>query len=105
VSIRKRRGVRATAHQASRTGTVDNPDRCWRANGDGLFMNVSARSALSAARDAFHAQLWPIPVTGVVLAVLAGIFLPSLDAGIDGNLPAGLIRWCFRENLVHPVRR
>jgi uncharacterized membrane protein len=53
-------------------------------------MNVSARSALSAARDAFRAQLWPIPVTGVVLAVLAGIFLPSLDAGIDGNLPGWL---------------
>ncbi|GAB3120685.1 DUF2254 family protein [Glaciibacter psychrotolerans] len=44
----------------------------------------------SVARDAFRAQLWPIPVTGVVLAVVAGLFLPHLDAGVDGNLPGWL---------------
>ncbi len=53
-------------------------------------MNVSARRTLSAARDAFRAQLWPIPVTGVVLAVLAGTFLPYLDVGVDRNLPGWL---------------
>lgn len=53
-------------------------------------MNVSVRSALSAGRDAFRAQLWPIPVTGVVLAVLAGILLPFLDIDVDGKMPLWL---------------
>lgn len=53
-------------------------------------MNGSIRRTFHAARDAFRAQLWPIPLIGLMLAVLAGILLPYYDASVDGNLP-GLI--------------
>ena len=53
-------------------------------------MKGSIRAAVHAARDAFRAQLWPIPLMGVVLALLAGILLPYLDASVDGHLPGWL---------------
>lgn len=53
-------------------------------------MNSSIHKALHLARDAFRAQLWPIPIAGVVLAVLAGVLLPQIDATVDGDLPGWL---------------
>ena len=35
-------------------------------------------------------QLWPLPVAGVVLAVVAGVLLPLLDAYVDEGLPPWL---------------
>ncbi len=37
---------------------------------------------LSAARDAFSALLWPIPVVAVLLSIALGIGLPHLDAHV-----------------------
>ncbi|WP_113718301.1 DUF2254 domain-containing protein [Arthrobacter dokdonensis] len=53
-------------------------------------MNGSIHKGLHVARDAFRAQLWPLPIAGVVLAVLAGVLLPHLDAHVDGDLPGWL---------------
>lgn len=41
-------------------------------------------------RDTARTQLWPLPVAGTVLAVLAAVLLPHLDAAVDGHLPAWL---------------
>jgi uncharacterized membrane protein len=37
-----------------------------------------------------RAQLWPVPVLGIVLAVAAGISLPHLDAYVDAGMPPWL---------------
>lgn len=43
---------------------------------------------VSTLREAVAAQLWPVPVASVVVAVIAGILIPLLDAEIDENLSA-----------------
>jgi uncharacterized membrane protein len=43
----------------------------------------STRGLLPVVRDAVRTQLWPVPVAAVVVAVAAGVGLPSLDAAID----------------------
>ena len=40
-------------------------------------------------------QLWPLPVAGVVLAVVAGVLLPRLDAYVDEGLPPWLAALLF----------
>ena len=40
-------------------------------------------------------QLWPLPVAGVVLAVVAGVLLPRLDAYVDEGLPSWLAALLF----------
>lgn len=47
-------------------------------------------TALATVRDAVRAQLWPIPVLAVAVAVTAGVLLPSLDLRVDGSLPGWL---------------
>ncbi len=42
----------------------------------------------ASARDNLRTQLWPLPVVGIVLAVLAGVSLPHLDAYLDAALPS-----------------
>ena len=42
----------------------------------------------ASARDTVRAQLWPLPVVGIVLAVVAGVLLPRLDAHVDAGLPS-----------------
>ncbi len=44
---------------------------------------------LSAARDAFAALLWPIPVVAVLLAIALGIGLPHLDAHVSTTSSSG----------------
>ncbi len=44
-------------------------------------------SPLAALRDATRSQLWPLPVMSVVAALVAGLAVPHLDAGVDGSLP------------------
>ena len=51
---------------------------------------VAVRSALQAARDAVRTQLWPLPILGVILAVVLGVLLPHVDVRIDGNMPGWL---------------
>ncbi|GAB3469463.1 DUF2254 domain-containing protein [Kineococcus endophyticus] len=42
---------------------------------------------LAVLRETARTRLWPVPVAGVVLAVLAGLLLPVLDARLDAHLP------------------
>ncbi len=44
---------------------------------------------VGSVRDSLRAQLWPLPTMGVLVAVVAGIVLPRIDAHIDSGLP----RW------------
>ncbi|MEP7023656.1 MAG: DUF2254 domain-containing protein [Actinomycetota bacterium] len=37
-------------------------------------------------RDSARAQLWPLPVAGVTAAVILGVLLPHVDAGVDDSL-------------------
>lgn len=44
-------------------------------------------SPVAALKDATRSQLWPLPVVSVVLALVAGLTLPYLDATVDASLP------------------
>lgn len=48
-----------------------------------------------SARETVRAQLWPLPVLGIVLAVAAGVALPLLDALVDERLPPSLTGLLF----------
>ncbi len=48
-----------------------------------------------AVRDAVRTQLWPLPILGVLVAVVAGVALPRLDARIDDDLPRWLTEYLF----------
>lgn len=50
---------------------------------------------LASARDTVRAQLWPLPVVGIVLAVVAGVLLPLVDAHVDAALPSWLTAVLF----------
>ncbi|WP_197746940.1 DUF2254 domain-containing protein [Mycolicibacterium madagascariense] len=39
-------------------------------------------------RDTVRTQLWPLPVAGIVLAAVAAVALPHLDAQVDDRLPS-----------------
>lgn len=45
--------------------------------------------------DAPRAQLWPQPAAAVVVAVVAGVALPRLDARLDDGLPGGVSGYLF----------
>ena len=47
----------------------------------------SLRRRWATVRESFSTQLWPVPLTAIVVAVVSGILLPMLDARIDGKLP------------------
>lgn len=44
----------------------------------------------SAFREAFQTQLWPVPVVGIVVAVLVGVGVPLIDAAVDSGIPSGV---------------
>lgn len=48
------------------------------------------RLGYAAARDAVRSQLWPLPVLGVLVALVAGVLLPRLDAHVDASIPSWL---------------
>lgn len=50
-------------------------------------MNLSLRRAVQTVQDGVRTQLWPLPILGVFLAVVAGILVPLLDVRIDAHLP------------------
>ncbi|BCW70811.1 DUF2254 domain-containing protein [Arthrobacter sp. NicSoilB8] len=45
--------------------------------------------------DAVRTQLWPLPAVAVVVAVVLGIALPTLDAAVDDRLPQGVAALLF----------
>ena len=53
------------------------------------------KSWFVSARDAFRAQLWPLPTLAVVTALLLGIGVPELDAAVDGSLSDRASGWLF----------
>lgn len=53
-------------------------------------MTSQLPGAWRSARDAARTQLWPLPTTGVVIAVSVGILVPQLDAAVDDTLPQWL---------------
>lgn len=46
------------------------------------------KGRFASTRDRLRTQLWPLPVAGVVLAVVAGVLMPHVDAHLDPGLPA-----------------
>jgi uncharacterized membrane protein len=58
-------------------------------------MNTQFGRTLRIVRDAFRAKLWPIPVAGVVIAVIAGVLMPRLDAVVDDSMPGWLASIAF----------
>ena len=50
---------------------------------------------ISVLRDAFQTQLWPLPIVGVVIAVVAGIGIPRLDALVDSGIPGSVSTYLF----------
>jgi uncharacterized membrane protein len=53
------------------------------------------RQVLTTGRESLRAELWPLPVLGVLAAVLAGIFLPLLDQHVDSGLPPRVTAYLF----------
>ena len=53
-------------------------------------MNLSLKRAVQTVQDGIRTQLWPLPILGVVLAVVAGILVPLLDVRVDTHL-SGLL--------------
>ncbi|MFD5812514.1 DUF2254 domain-containing protein [Rhodococcus aetherivorans] len=45
--------------------------------------------------EAVRSRLWPVPTAAVLLAVLAGIGLPELDAALDDRLPPTVAGYLF----------
>jgi uncharacterized membrane protein len=56
---------------------------------------MTGRLSLPAVREAVRAQLWPVPVSGVLLAVAAGVGLPRLDARTNDDLPVEVTSYLF----------
>ncbi len=51
---------------------------------------AASRGRDSAFREGLQTRLWPLPVVGIVVAVVVGVAVPLLDAGIDGSLPSAV---------------
>lgn len=45
--------------------------------------------------DAWRSRLWPVPLFGVVVAVLAGVAIPELDGSLDQHMPTMLSAYLF----------
>jgi uncharacterized membrane protein len=50
---------------------------------------------ISVAIDAARSQIWPLPVLGLVVAVVLGVVVPEIDTRFDGMLGAGYTRYLF----------
>jgi uncharacterized membrane protein len=53
------------------------------------------RGLIGQVRDSVRTLLWPLPMMGVAVALLAGVGLPRLDAGIDDELPSSATAYLF----------
>ena len=54
-----------------------------------------AQGRLTALREAFRTQLWPLPAAGTLLGVALGVVLPRLDAHVDQDLSADTAVYLF----------
>ncbi len=50
---------------------------------------------VSDLRDHLRSQLWPGPCAGILVALIAGVLLPEMDAALDDQLPAGITDFLF----------
>lgn len=57
--------------------------------------NAGMRRRWALIREAFDTRLWPIPLLTIIAAVILGIFLPMLDAGVDEQLPDPVVAVLF----------
>lgn len=57
--------------------------------------NRPVRERLTAAAEAFRGAIWPLPVVGLVLAVVLGVALPDADQRFDQQLPEALSGYLF----------
>lgn len=48
---------------------------------------MKAGADIDALRDSLRTQLWPVPLAAVVIALLAGQYLPTLDRQLQDQLP------------------
>ncbi len=53
------------------------------------------RGGLAVLRDSLRSDLWPLPIMGVVLALILGFWFPVLDGRIDDSLPPTLKNLLF----------
>jgi uncharacterized membrane protein len=56
---------------------------------------TTPQDTLRVVRDVARTELWPLPVLGVLTAVLAGVLLPRLDGRVDSGLPTGVTSILF----------
>jgi uncharacterized membrane protein len=53
------------------------------------------RLRLASFTEAVQARIWPLPTGAIVVAVVLGIVLPTLDAAFDAQLPASVDDFLF----------
>lgn len=53
------------------------------------------RGRLTTAAEALRSVIWPLPVIGLVLAVVLGVAMPEADDRFDQHLPAALSGYLF----------
>ena len=60
-------------------------------------MNVGAHrgARISSVLDSLRSQLWPWPLAAIIVAVVAGQFLPYLDRELQDNIPPLISAWIF----------
>ncbi|MCH9669200.1 MAG: DUF2254 domain-containing protein [Actinomycetia bacterium] len=62
---------------------------------DASRISDAARQRRAVIVDAVRTRLWPVPALGVVLAAVAGVVLPALDAVLDPQMPQVLASYLF----------
>ncbi|MFD3747422.1 DUF2254 domain-containing protein [Nocardia sp. NPDC058633] len=74
----------------------------WRERSVGSGRGKRSRAAVATVKrrrgfiaEVLRARLWPVPLVGVVAAILAGIALPALDSRLNGRLPESLTEYLF----------
>jgi uncharacterized membrane protein len=53
------------------------------------------RQRVAVIAEAFRSRIWPLPVLGLLAAVILGVFVPELDARIDKMIGSGYTRYLF----------
>ncbi|MDJ0316090.1 DUF2254 domain-containing protein [Arthrobacter antibioticus] len=57
--------------------------------------SVFGSGRLASLVDSVRTQLWPVPVAAIIVAVIAGQFLPYLDKEVQNNLQPMISAWIF----------
>jgi uncharacterized membrane protein len=61
----------------------------------GVRVRQGVSSGWSVLRDNLRSQFWPIPVLGVVIALVLGVEMPRVDARVDASLGPSLSGYLF----------